>query len=189
MAKRQTRVATPRPTRSRTAAAPRPPRTTCATRRAEQQAAFLAAYARIATVKDAAQAAGVGRRTHYDWLAADATYVERFEEARRDATDVLLREARRRAVVGVQEPVFYRGEAVGTVTKYSDVLLIFLLKGLLPQVFRDRVEHTGAHGEGIRVASTALDLTTLSTEDLETLEPLLARATSPRAGRGADDAR
>ena len=169
--------------------APRRPSPTRATRRAEQQAAFLAAYARIATVKDAAQVAGIGRRTHYDWLEAEAAYAARFEEARLDATDGLLREARRRAVVGVQEPVFYRGEAVGTVTKYSDVLLIFLLKGLLPQMFRDRVEHTGAHGEAIRVASTALDFTTLSTDDLATLERLLARATPPRVGHGPHGAR
>ena len=44
-------------------------------------------------------------------------------------------EARRRAVDGVDEPVYYQGKEVGTVRRYSDVLLIFLLKGLRPQRF------------------------------------------------------
>ncbi len=41
---------------------------------------------------------------------------------------------------GVEEPVrWYKGEAGGMVRKYSDVLLIFLLKGLRPDKYKDRV--------------------------------------------------
>ena len=42
-------------------------------------------------------------------------------------------EARRRAVDGVDEPVFQQGKQVGTIRKHSDTLLIFLLKGIRPQ--------------------------------------------------------
>jgi hypothetical protein len=38
---------------------------------------------------------------------------------------------------GVKEPVWYRGEQVGSVTRYSDVLLMFLIKGIRPHVYRD----------------------------------------------------
>ena len=54
---------------------------------------------------------------------------------------MLEAEAYRRAVEGWVEPVgWYKGKAGGTVRRYSDTLLIFTLKGLLPDRYRDRVE-------------------------------------------------
>ena len=50
-------------------------------------------------------------------------------------------EAVRRAHDGVDEPVFYQGKACGVVRKYSDTLLIFLLKGRRPEKYRDRPSH------------------------------------------------
>ena len=44
---------------------------------------------------------------------------------------------------GVKQPVFYKGEVCGSVRKYSDVLLIFLLKGLRPEVYRENRHITG----------------------------------------------
>ena len=38
--------------------------------------------------------------------------------------------------------VYHQGKRVGTRHKYSDVLLIFLLKGALPAKYRDRYEIT-----------------------------------------------
>ena len=98
----------------------------------------------------------IGRRTHYDWLAHDDEYARRFAEADVVAIDKLEEEARRRALAGVNEPVFYQGKIVGHVARKSDTLLIFLLKGKRPEVYTERHEHTGAHGQAIRVASTAL---------------------------------
>lgn len=46
-------------------------------------------------------------------------------------------EARRRAVDGVDEPVFQGGELVGHVRRYSDRLLEFLLRGRRPTVYRE----------------------------------------------------
>jgi hypothetical protein len=45
-----------------------------------------------------------------------------------EAADVLLAEARRRAIEGVEEPIMHQGQVVTTVRRYSDLLLIFLLK-------------------------------------------------------------
>ena len=55
--------------------------------------------------------------------------------------DALEDEAVRRAVDGVDEQVFYQGKACGVVRKYSDTLLIFLLKGRRPERYRDRSSH------------------------------------------------
>jgi hypothetical protein len=109
-----------------------------AVRIAAQQRAFLARYAELGNIRAAAEAAAVPRRNHYEWLKADAEYAERFKDAQEDAIDVLEAEARRRAVVGTEEPVFQQGREVGRVRKFSDVLLIFLLKGLKPDTYRER---------------------------------------------------
>ncbi len=61
------------------------------------------------------------------------------------AADLLESEAYKRAVHGWNEPVgWYMGQAGGMVRKYSDVLLIFLLKGIRPDKYRERVELRGA---------------------------------------------
>jgi len=112
-------------------------------RLSNNQKAFLFQYARIGTVTHAAEAAGVGRRQHYDWLK-DADYAAAFEQANREACDVLEQEARRRATEGWDEPVFHEGGQCGVKRKFSDTLLIFLMKGAMPEKYRDNVsiEHT-----------------------------------------------
>ncbi len=113
-------------------------------KREAAQDRFLAVFAECGCVSRAVEAAGVGRQTHYDWIDADEGYRARFEDAKEVAVDALEFEARRRAVDGVQEPVgWYKGVAGGTVTRYSDTLLIFLLKGWRPGRYRDRVELSG----------------------------------------------
>ena len=52
---------------------------------------------------------------------------------------VLEDEAQRRAM-GYEEDVYYKGEKVGTVTKYSDKLMEVLLKANAPEKYRERVE-------------------------------------------------
>ena len=118
----------------------------------KRQDAFLKEFKICATVTHAVRAAGIGRQTHYDWLKKDEEYQVAFAEAEIAATDALVAEARRRATEGVEEPVYYKGEVVGTIQKYSDTLLIFLLKGALPEVYRERYEISGGD-KPIRVKS------------------------------------
>jgi hypothetical protein len=94
--------------------------------------------------------AKVGRRTVYDWLE-DKAFKALYDEAHEDALDQLEEEARRRAVDGVLEPLVSAGKLVTTVKKYSDALLITLLKGKRPDTFRERHEYTGKDGKPIQV--------------------------------------
>jgi len=110
------------------------------TRTIHGQAAFLRAFARCGNVLRAAQAAAVGRRTVYTWLEEDAAFKRLYDEAHEDAIDRLEEEARRRAHDGVLEPVYQGGRKVGAIKKYSDALLVFLLKGKRPDTFRERTE-------------------------------------------------
>ncbi len=52
----------------------------------------------------------------------------------------LLTEGIRRAKDGVERDVYHQGEIVGTETYYSDSLLIPLLKGVLPERFKEKSE-------------------------------------------------
>jgi hypothetical protein len=119
--------------------------------------AFLAAVAKTGNITRAAAIAGCSRQRHYQWLYRIEEYEKAFADAMDQAADLLEAEARRRAVEGVIEPVFYQGATVGAIRSYSDTLLIFLLKGARPEKFRDRhhVEHSGKIDGG---SSDALSL-------------------------------
>lgn len=134
--------------------------------------AMLAALAKTGNVTAAAKIARVDRTTHYVWEREDPDYQAAAAEAMEEATDLLEKEARRRAETGTLKPVFWKGEKVGTVREYSDTLLIFLLKGQRPDKYRERseVKHTG----GVNVSG--LDLSKLSQAELDTIENLLAKA-------------
>jgi hypothetical protein len=104
--------------------------------------AFLAAYSELGTVTHAADAAGIDRRSHSNWMHSDPGYRDAFESAGEMAVQHLEREARRRAIEGTEKPVYQGGKLVGTIREYSDTLLIFLLKGARPERYRERVDLT-----------------------------------------------
>lgn len=104
-----------------------------------RQLAFLGAFRTVASITTAAQIANIDRTTHYAWLREIPEYVEAFEEAKRQAAETLESEAVRRAM-GYQEEIYFQGKQVGTVTKHSDILLIFLLKGLMPDKYAERTQ-------------------------------------------------
>lgn len=115
--------------------------------------AFLSAYCTTGNISEAARLAGMNRLAHYHWLSTDERYAEVFEQAVEIAGDYLEAVARDRATKGWLEPVYYKGEMVGHIRKYSDTLLIFLLKGARPEKFRDNatIRHTGPGGGAIQV--------------------------------------
>lgn len=103
-----------------------------------KKAAMVAALGETGNVSKACAAADVGRSTHYEWLRDDPFYAKAASDAMENAADLLEEEARRRAHDGVDEPVWFQGMQCGTVRKYSDTLLIFLLKGAKPDKYRER---------------------------------------------------
>lgn len=98
---------------------------------------LLEAYAKLGSMSAAAEATGINRHHHKYWMKQSAEYREAFQAAEDEATEVLEREARRRAFEGREEPVFWNGQQIGTVRKPSDLLLIFLLKAKKPDIYRE----------------------------------------------------
>ncbi len=113
---------------------------------------FLSAYGKYGTVLAAVQVAGVSYQTHFNWLHSDDKYPQLFECAKAIFSDRLDDEVFRRAVRGVEQPVFYCGKEVGKIRKYSDILLIFAAKGAMPNKYNtERREISGRGGGNIQV--------------------------------------
>lgn len=112
--------------------------------------AFLAEYAQCGNISRSARAAGIERSSVYQWQEHDEAFSVAMRQAEIEAVEVLEEEARRRAHDGVRKPVYQGGGLVGHVQEYSDTLLIFLLKGLKPEKYRDRydIKHSGSVGVG-----------------------------------------
>jgi len=138
----------------------------------DRQRLFLEAFSEHANVLVSARAAGISRQIVYEWLEHDQDFSFAYNQAKEDAKDVLRAEIFRRAKEGWEEPVFQLGYLAGTVRKYSDTLLIFHTKALMPE-YRDKqqVEVSGPGGAPIQVQH----LQSLTNEELDALERLVTQ--------------
>ncbi len=126
---------------------------------------------------DACRAANVNRRTVYDHEnVKGASYSPEFEEdvenAMREFKDSLRREIHRRGVTGVEEPVFYQGDEIAQVTKYSDRMLELLAKSHIPEL-RDRSTVDSNVKSDVTVSLS--DLSELDGSEREVLRDMLER--------------
>ncbi len=111
---------------------------------------FLEVFARTCNVTHAARSAGISRSRVYDIRKENAEFAAAWDEAEETAVDSLEGEARRRALEGIDEPIVYQGEIQRdgdgkpvTIKKYSDTLLMFLLKAHRPEKYRERFDIKG----------------------------------------------
>lgn len=73
--------------------------------------------------------AGIARTTLMNWRSDHKLFDNIMTSIQEEMVDTMRAEAYRRAVVGVDEPVFYQGVRTDTVKKFSDGLLQFTLMG------------------------------------------------------------
>jgi len=91
-----------------------------------QKRAALIAYVQTGTVSGAMRAVRMGRTSWYRWKSEDPQFAEAIADAEGAAADRLEEVAIKRAIAA-KDP--------------SDVLLIFLLKGMRPEKYRERYAH------------------------------------------------
>lgn len=107
--------------------------------------ALLIGLRETGTVSGGCACAGASRQSFYTWRENDPAFAAAVVEVEEAAADRLEQEAYRRAVEGVTEPTgWYKGQPGGMIQRYSDTLAIFLLKGLRPEKYADRMEVRGA---------------------------------------------
>jgi hypothetical protein len=104
---------------------------------------YLLALALTGVQLRACATSGVARTTVWVWRQQDPLFAELEAEAKQLGAETLVAEAYRRAVEGFDKPVYYEGRRVDLLKEYSDTLLIFLLKGALPDIYRERYEVSG----------------------------------------------
>ena len=102
----------------------------------------------------ACEAIGVTRQGVHKLQQRDPEFARQIELARSIGAGVLEDEALRRAVQGVDRPVFQGGKLVGHVREFSDTLLLALLRAHLPEKYteRSKTELTGADGGPVKIA-------------------------------------
>lgn len=122
---------------------------------------FLAALRMTGNVSEACRQARTFTAYAYTLRKNNPEFAAAWADAMDEAVDSLEKEAWRRAREGVSEPIMYQGEPCGVwvnragqrveqgtpgamfmplmTHRYSDTLLIFLLKGNRPEKYRDNV--------------------------------------------------
>jgi len=125
-----------------------------------KKAKFLKALCEFGNVTLAAKTAGLHRQNLYKLRSEDPDFAQAWAEAAEIGVAALEDEARRRAFEGWDEPVWHQGQQCGVVRKYSDTLLIFLLKGGMPEKYREnqRIDHTSSDGSMTPAAPVALNI-------------------------------
>jgi hypothetical protein len=107
--------------------------------------AFLKAYRATCSVTKSAQIAGINPRRHYTWLEKYPAYRRAFERAKEQAAEALEDRVKEGAFDGWLEPVFYQGVPCGAVRRFDLGGRQMLLRGAMPDKYRERLDH---HIEG-----------------------------------------
>lgn len=102
---------------------------------------FFKALAENKTIGDAAKIAGYSRRSVYDYADEDPEFKEKFNDAKEDIAERLEKEADVRAVEGYTagyKTVYIEGKPKSVpIKRKSDALLMFRLRALKPEIYRD----------------------------------------------------
>lgn len=111
------------------------------------QIPFLEALAQSGNVRTACLASGTSRSNVYQLRRRDKCFAKAWRHAEQAFGDLLLSAAKRRAIDGVEEPVFWKGKQIGTVRKYSDSLLRDMLRAHVPVLYASKVENIPTNAE------------------------------------------
>ncbi len=105
---------------------------------AQKVAKFFRELSRSGSVTLASERSGIRRYTLYRMRAQDETFAKRWDRHLSLGIDRLQDDALRRAVDGVERPVWRGGTKVGTVQQYDNRLLQFLLRAHRPDIYSEK---------------------------------------------------
>lgn len=127
-----------------------------------------------------ARIVNLSRSSIYAFADKNLTFKNAMNEAIVEAREFLLGEAWRRALHGVEKPIWYQGRQIGTQLERSDSLLNTLLKGYFPELG----DRNNGDSKNELIVPDSADLTKLSDSELETLEEILLKLEESRVNAG-----
>ena len=137
----------------------------------ERKEVFLSELRRHGIVSAAARAAsphakGTCAPSFYILRKNDPEFAAAWDDAIEQATGSVELEIHRRAVEGYDEPVYQKGELVGTITRFSDRLLELRAKGLMPDRYAVERRDVKVSGEITHQHHHTAAILTISAEDV-----------------------
>ena len=145
----------------------------------EHFAKFLELLREVPNVTRAARTTGHAPSAFRRHKALDKEFSQAWDEALDESVERMEEEVHRRAFVGVDEPVFFRGNECGTVIKHSDQLAMFLLKAHRPEKYRERSEVNLSNPDG--------SLTLTDAEKAAKIAAMIALAKSRQSDNDGSD--
>lgn len=106
----------------------------------ERKVRFLMFLAKFGLQQKAATYAGVSYQCAKNHKRDSEEFAEAWEQALEIYRESLESAALRRALDGWEEPVYQKGELVGTIHKFSERMLELVLKANLPNKYRENVK-------------------------------------------------
>ena len=104
---------------------------------------FIELLAEFGVVTYACKGVDITKQTAYNARKHDRKFADAWDEAVDYSVENMERVAYDRAVNGVNEPLSFKGELTGdTVKRYSDILLMFMIKGNKPEKYRENSKAT-----------------------------------------------
>ncbi|QFT78104.1 hypothetical protein [Erythrobacter sp. THAF29] len=156
---------------------------------ADRQREFIELLAETGSVRSACRRMGVGE--HHIYKLRRHPEAESFRKAWEAALDIGVQRiedvAMDRALNGVEEPVYHRGEIVGTRRAYNDRLLMFMLERRAPERFGGGGGASDPGWKGRETARLAMKLRKEIREELEA--EAKANAPTPEEIRASIDAK
>lgn len=126
---------------------------------------FLNVLEKVGIIAEACRQSKISTSVYYSRYNKSEKFRRLVDEAMMNSTQILRDEAMKRAVYGVEKPIWYKGVRVGTDKVYSDSLLLALLKSRDPS-FKEEVKN-------ININSTVIDPT--PTDNFESMRKLLSQ--------------
>lgn len=109
--------------------------------------AYAVELASCGVPAQACRAVGVTRTSVRNLERLDPVFAAEIQDALDDASDELEIAARRRAVMGTLDDVYFMGQVVGQKRQYSDSLLALMLKARKPETYGKAGKLGGALGD------------------------------------------
>jgi hypothetical protein len=108
---------------------------------------FLAAYRKTGLLQQSARQAGLTKHDIEAYTkkptAEGETFALNLQQAAEDWSDTIRAELSRRAIDGIDEDVFYKGEWIATKRVYSDSLLTLMATATLPEYKKNQESQQG----------------------------------------------